>query len=92
MPVPPNVMLPPPGLSSPVPAQIAPSLPMAIAPIDCDASSGHAFCSVAPASVVFHTPPVAAATYTVSGLSGSMARSASRPPMFVGPSSSHSWP
>jgi hypothetical protein len=62
MPVPPNVMLPPPGLSSPVPAQIAPSAPWAIAPIDCEASSGQALSSVAPASVDLHTPPVAAAT------------------------------
>ncbi len=62
MPVPPNVMLPPPGLSSPVPAHSAPSAPIAIAPIDCEASSSHAFWSVWPPSVVFQTPPVAAAT------------------------------
>jgi hypothetical protein len=62
MPDPPNVMLPPPGFSSPVPAHTVPSGPIAIAPIACALSSSQAFCSVAPPSVVFHTPPVAAAT------------------------------
>jgi hypothetical protein len=85
MPVPPNVMLPPPGLSSPFPAQIVPVGPIAIAPIDCEASPGHAAWSVAPPSLAFHTPPVAAVTYTVSP--AATARSVRRPPMLVGPSS-----
>ena len=40
---------------------------------------------MAPASALFHTPPLAAATYTLSAWWGSMAMSSKRPPMLSGP-------
>src|SRR5436190_7241019 len=82
-------MLPPPGPASPVPANRVPSEPMAIAPIGCGLASGQLEVNVVPPSTLFHTPPVAAATYRVFASLGSGATSRIRPPMFVGPIERH---
>src|SRR5918999_3359007 len=87
-PSPAYVELPPPGLASPVPTQIVPSLSTATAPAPCGRSSGHTDAKVPPASVLFHTPPDAAVAYSVSCCVGSTARPVMRPPTFVGPTSS----
>ena len=55
-------MLPPPGPASPVPAYSVPSEAAAIAPIGCGFEAGQSCVSVAPASVLFQTPPDAVAT------------------------------
>ena len=55
-------MLPPPGLASPVPANRVPFEVMSNAPIDCGFVAGQIEVNRAPRSVLFHTPPVAAAT------------------------------
>lgn len=88
-PSPKNVRPPPDGLASPVPAHSVPSPPIVSAPIVCVAPVGHAVWKVAPASVLRHTPPPDAATYSVSARRGSTARSVTRPPMLVGPTSDH---
>src|SRR5438309_1317926 len=63
-PLPGNVTLPPPGLPSPVPAYRVPLGVIARAPIDGVTVVGHALLKVRPASVLRHTPPVAAPAYT----------------------------
>src|SRR6266508_6013130 len=82
-------MLPPPGPASPVPANRVPSGPMARAPIGCGLPSGQLEANVTPPSTLFHTPPVAAAAYSVFATLGSAAMSRIRPPMFVGPIECH---
>src|SRR6266542_4592445 len=82
-------MLPPPGPASPVPANRVPSGPMAMAPIGCGLPPGQLEANVAPPSTLFHTPPVAAAAYSVFATLGSAAMSRIRPPMFVGPIECH---
>src|SRR2546421_12101245 len=88
-PLPGNVTLPPPGLPSPVPANRVPPGVIARAPIDGVTVAGHARANVRPASVLRHTPPVAAPAYTVSGRTGSTTRSVTRPPTLAGPSGCH---
>src|SRR5947208_1063308 len=88
-PLPGNVTLPPPGLPSPVPANRVPPGVIARAPIDGVTVAGHARANVRPASVLRHTPPVAAPAYTVSGRAGSTTRSVTRPPTLAGPSGCH---
>src|SRR5437763_9521294 len=88
-PLPGNVTPPPPGLPSPVPAYRVPLGVIARAPIDGVTVVGHALLKVRPASVLRHTPPVAAPAYTVSGRTGSTTRSVTRPPMLAGPSGCH---
>ena len=55
-------MPPPDGFASPVPAQSVPSGPMASAPMVWVKSEGHTEVNVMPSSVLFQTPPPAAAT------------------------------
>jgi hypothetical protein len=62
-----------------------PSDPIASAPIVWVSPSGHTDRNVAPASVLFQTPPPEAATYRVSALRGSTTRSVIRAPTFDGP-------
>src|SRR5947199_7216440 len=88
-PLPGNVTLPPPGLPSPVPAYRVPLGVIARAPIDGVTVAGQALLKVRPASVLRHTPPVAAPAYTVSGRTGSTTRSVTRPPILAGPSGCH---
>src|SRR5207302_10679391 len=59
-PLPGNVTLPPPGVPSPVPAYRVPPEVIARAPIDGVTVAGQARAKVRPASVLRHTPPVAA--------------------------------
>src|SRR5687768_18043141 len=84
-PVPSYVMLPPPGFGSPVPTYSVPSGAVATAPMAWVQLSGHTEWNVSPASVLRHSPPLAAAAYRVSARFGSSARETIRPPMLVGP-------
>jgi hypothetical protein len=54
-------MLPPPGFASPVPANRVPVEVMINAPIDWVFDVGQMEVKLAPLSVLFQTPPVAAA-------------------------------
>src|SRR5580765_2013251 len=85
-------MPPPDALASPVPAQSVPSEPRASEPIACGKSFGQAVVYVAPASVLFHTPPPADATKIVFGCVGSTTTSVTRPPMLLAPTYSHEPP
>src|SRR5713101_5798654 len=83
--------------ASPVPAQIVFGAcgSMATAPMDCAASLSNTGLKVVPPFEDFHTPPLAAPTYTVSRPSSfTAATAATRPlmaaePMFRGPSKNH---
>src|SRR6266568_5719498 len=82
-------MLPPPGPASPVPAHRVPSEPMARAPMAWGFEMGQSWTNVLPPSVLFHTPPLAAAVYTVFVEAGSGTTSRTRPPILVGPANCH---
>ena len=61
----------------------------ASAPICCGAFARQLRRQVAPASLLFHTPPPAAPSQIVSASSGWQTRHVLRPPMFDGPASVH---
>src|SRR2546423_15680633 len=58
----------------------------ATAPTDQTSSSSVSGVQVVPALAVFHSPPLALATYMTAGLDSTTATSQTRPLMFAGPS------
>src|SRR5437870_5414455 len=58
---------------------------MATSPIETLVSFSKTHDQLAPLLVVFHRPPVAAATYMVEGWLSTMVRAEMRPPMLAGP-------
>src|SRR5947208_244125 len=90
MPSPKNVVPPPDGFASPVPAHSVPSSPRANAPSGCVCEVGQAGVQVTPPSALFMTPPLETAAKTVLGdVVGSIATSTIRPPTLVGPTNRH---